>query len=401
MIEQEQTVIPNESELYLAPGGAMFRLMQRIGVARLGGGSIARRIVGLILMTWVPMCLFAFLQGQAFGPTPRESFLLDFATYARFFVAMPILILAEVIIGPWLSRAGRQFLHDGLVRQEDYPAFEQAITRLARRRESVLVTVVILALSVFGAWKLTVEAASGVGLNGWQSITLPEGHAFRYSLAALWNHIVAVPVVVFLLYRWLWRIIIWTLFLRDVARMNLDLVPTHADQAGGLGFLEIAHMFFGILAFGMGSVLSAAAAFRIVYEGAQLNAFQTPLIVILVVTQILFLGPLFVFGPVMARTRREALLTYGALVTCYNRDFQRKWVESAGPKDEPLLGSSDIQSLADLGNSFRFVNDMRITPFGKWAVINLAVATALPALPLLLLVVPMSEIIDTLAKLVF
>jgi hypothetical protein len=229
---------------------------------------------------------------------------------------------------------------------------------------------------------------------------LSGGHAFRYSLAGLWNLLGAVPVVLFFLYCWLWRIILWTLFLRDVTRMNLALVPTHADSAGGLAFLELAHMSFCALAFGVGCVLAAGAAFRIVYEGARLVSFQVPFVGLLVLTQILFLGPLLLFCPVMARARRTALLTYGSLVVRYNRDFQGKWLENPAPKDEPLSGTGDIQSLADLGNSYRFVNDMRITPFGRWSIIALAVATALPALPLPLLVMPLGEILDALAKMV-
>ena len=94
----------------------------------------------------------------------------------------------------------------------------------------------------------------------------------------------------------------------------------------------------------------------------------------------------------------SALMTYGSLVVRYNRNFQKKWMESPPPENEELLGGADIQSLADLGNSFRFVNDMRITPFGRWTVLALGIATALPALPLLLLMMPIQEILSALAK---
>ena len=267
-------VISNESELYVAPGGPTDRLTYRI--ARYGRRSAAGRIIGLLLITWVPMCVLALLQGNALGATPRESFLLDFATYVRFFVAVPIMVIAEGHIGPRLTQAGLQFVRDGIVRQEDYPAFEQAIARLARRRESVTATLVIIALAVFGACLITFESASGIGMASLHSVTLPESHAFRYNLEALWSLMVALPVFLFLWYRWLWRLLFWTLFLHDVARLNLQLVPTHADGAGGLGFLARAHNAFGMLAFVVGSAISAEAAFRVVYEGARIEVFQIP-----------------------------------------------------------------------------------------------------------------------------
>ena len=393
-------VIASERELYVAPGGPIFRLMQRIGIARNDHPSIRRRVLALLLVTWVPMCVFALVQGVALGPTPRESFLLDFATYARFFIGLPILVYAEFFIGERLTLAGRQFVHDGIVSTEDYPRFEQAIARLARHRESVPATLILIALAAIGAWNFTYESASGVGLVGWRVAFFPEGHAFRYNLAAIWSQLVALPIVLFLGYRWLWRIIMWGLFLRDVSRLDLRLVPTHADRCGGLGFLEIAHVAFGILAFAIGCVLSAEAAFRIIYEGAKLDFFQVHTLIIVAALEVVFLGPLLTFMPVMARTRRDGLRRYGTLVVNYNRAFQQKWIDGRGDTGEPLLGSADIQSLADMGNSFRFVDDMRLVPFGRWSVIQLALVTLSPGVPLLLLAIPISEILDTLAKVV-
>ena len=393
------TVLSNESALYVAPGGPVYRFMRRLALDRHGQVSVLRRIILLISITWLPMCIFAILQGFALGATPRESFLLDFAAYARYFIALPLMIFADGIIGPRRRLAGLQFVRDGLVGPQDMPAFEQAVARLASRRESVTATVVTIALALFGAWQLTFESATGVAnVASWQTFNLPGNHALSYPLAALWSHLVALPVFLFFLYRWLWRLIFWTLFLFDVSRIELRLVPTHADGAGGLGFLEIAHVSFGTLAFAATSVLSAQAAFRIVYEGAGLKTFQGPVIIVFLVILVLFLGPLLLFSPMMNRTWRAAMRSYGSLVVHYNRGFHEKWVDKSGPPGEPLLGSADIQSLADLGNSFRFVNDMKIVPLSRWAFIYLALATVLPGLPLVLLVVPVSEIIDALAK---
>lgn len=393
-------VLTNESELYLAPGWPAIRLLQGIGVRRKEERpSLPGRIAALVVVTWVPMCLFALLQGRALGPTPRESFLLDFAVYARLFVGLPILVASDLLVGTRLRAAGLQFVRGEFIRREDVPAFERAVARLARSRDSLTAAIVLVSLAALGAWTLTIEAVNGVGTGGWRSVMLPEGHALPYSLAALWNHLVAVPVVLFLLYRWLWRILIWTVFLLDVARLDLQLVPTHADKAGGLGFLEVAHESFAGIAFAMGAVISAGAAFRVVYEGAGVASFGFPLVVLVTITQLLFLGPLLVFCPALARSRRRALASYGALVDRYNRAFQGKWLGET-PADERLLGSSDIQSLADMGNSFRFVHEMGITPFGRRAVVQLAFAATVPLVPLLLLVVPKSQIVGTLLKLV-
>jgi hypothetical protein len=94
------SILNQESKLEFQLGGPAYRLMQRIGLIRGEGPCIGRRMMGFVLITWVPLLILALIEGQALGPTPRESFLLDFSTYARFFLAVPLLFLSEVIVGP-------------------------------------------------------------------------------------------------------------------------------------------------------------------------------------------------------------------------------------------------------------------------------------------------------------
>jgi hypothetical protein len=70
------------------------------------------------------------------------------------------------------------------------------------------------------------------------------------------------------------------------------------------------------------------------------------------------------------------------------------------PESETLLGSADIQSLADLSNRFRFIEEMKSIPFSLRAIAQLAILTSLPCIPLLLLVLPIDKMIDLLAKVV-
>jgi hypothetical protein len=200
------------------------------------------------------------------------------------------------------------------------------------------------------------------------------------------------------LYRWLWRYLLWMRFLFDMSRLRLHLVPTHADGAGGLGFLGTAHTAFGILAFAISSVLSASVASLIVFEGASMQAFKFHFVTLVVSIEVLFLGPLLMFSPLMIRARIDALREYSALVLRYNRAFHEKWIDGKAPEGETLLGSADIQSLADLGNSYGFVREMKVVPFSLRVIMQMAVVTLLPTLPLLLLVMPVDEILSLMTK---
>jgi hypothetical protein len=63
------------------------------------------------------------------------------------------------------------------------------------------------------------------------------------------------------------------------------------------------------------------------------------------------------------------------------------------PSDEPLLGTADLQSLADLGNSFEIIRNMRPTPFGLYQALVLLASAVAPMVPLLLIVFPLDELV--------
>ncbi len=111
------------------------------------------------------------------------------------------------------------------------------------------------------------------------------------------------------------------------------------------------------------------------------------------------LGPLVMFTPAMARAKRKGLAEYGLLAEHYVERFEQKWVREKSADE--LLGSPDIQSLADLGNSYAVVREMHSIPFGLEDITRLAAATAAPLLPLLLTVFSPEELIMRVIKVVF
>ena len=98
--------------------------------------------------------------------------------------------------------------------------------------------------------------------------------------------------------------------------------------------------------------------------------------------------------------RRLGLSEYGTLAERYVRAFDQKWLRGGAPTDEPLLGSPDIQSLADLGNSVEVIQEMRAIPISRAMVIELAVFTLVPVVPLLLTMVSLEELLKKLVQIV-
>jgi hypothetical protein len=202
------------------------------------------------------------------------------------------------------------------------------------------------------------------------------------TLAGWWLGCVSLPFVQFILLRWYFRLLIWTRFLWQVSRIDLRLVAIHPDRAGGLGFLSTVTYAFAPLLPGQGVLLAGVMANKIFYAGAKLTDFKLELLVMVTMMLFFVLAPLLVFTPRLARTKRIGLAEYGGLAQRYVREFDQKWLRGGAPPDEPLVGSVDIQSLADLGNSFEIVKGMKPVPFGKDTLLQLAVISLAPVAPL-------------------
>jgi hypothetical protein len=114
---------------------------------------------------------------------------------------------------------------------------------------------------------------------------------------------------------------------------------------------------------------------------------------------ILLASPLIVLTPKLAKTKHRDAYAYGALGTTYSRAFDAKWIEGSYPEREELLGTADIQSLADLSNSFSVIREMKVILVDKRILIGLAVPAVLPMIPLVLIATPADEIVHAVFKL--
>src|SRR5271170_6284143 len=158
----------------------------------------------------------------------------------------------------------------------------------------------------------------------------------------------------FLLLRWYYRLFIWFRFLWQISRIELNLIATHPDRCAGLAFLGKSSYAFGPILFAQGAMLAGLVAARVLYRGESLLSFKLQAGGFVAFFVLILLGPLLMFTPGMARAKRKGLAEYGLLAQRYVESFEQKWVRDPSPSEE-VLGSADIQSLADLGNSYDIV----------------------------------------------
>jgi hypothetical protein len=322
---------------------------------------------------------------------------MDVAVHVRFLLAIPLLVAAELIVHRRMRHVVRQFLDRHLIPESALPRFDAAIASAFRLRNSLLAEVLLIAcvysVGIILRQYNTLETAT------WYAT--PSAAGSILSLAGTWFGYVSVPFFQFLLLRWYYRLIIWMRFLWQVSRIELRLVPTHPDRLGGLGFLAATANAFTLLAAAHGMLLSGSIANQIFYLGAKLTDFKIEIATVVVFILCLALGPLLVFAPQLLQAKLKGNREYGTLAQRYVREFDTKWLRGGAPADEPLMGSSDLQSLADIGGSLERVQTMSILIVTKGAVLQLAIATLAPIVPLALTMMPLEELLKMLFGLVF
>jgi hypothetical protein len=237
-----------------------------------------------------------------------------------------------------------------------------------------------------------------VGIATWYAN--PQASGVSVTPAGYWLAFVSVPIFQFIMLRWYLRLLIWFWFLWRVSRLNLQLIPTHPDRAGGLGFVGSSAQAFAPILFAQGALLAGQIANRIFYEGQTLMSFKVVAAGLVAFFVFFLLAPLAMFTPQLLRAKRQGLRNYGTLATGYVREFEQKWIREGASKSE-LMGSADLQSLADLGNSYAVIREMRPVPFGAGLMARMAVITAAPLLPLTLTIFSLEDLADHLIKIVF
>jgi hypothetical protein len=393
----QPNILEEPLDFSLVLGGPIFQVFRR---SHLSGDALEllhRRLLIITAVSWLPLLLLTTVQGSWSGSAARLSFLHDVEVHVRFLIALPVLIAAELMVHARTRPVVRSFVERRIVLPQDRNRFDNAIHAAVRLRNSVPAEVGLLILVyTIGLWlwhiRVPVEAST------WYA---NPGGRWHLTPAGFWYVFVSIPILQFILLRWYMRLFIWFRFLWQVSRINLNLIPTHPDRCAGLAFLGKSAYAFGPILFAQGAMLAGVVASRVLYRGESLLSFKLQAGGFIVFFVFALLGPLLMFTPRMARVKRKGLAGYGLLAQRYVETFEQKWVVSGPAHADELLGSGDIQSLADLGNSYAMVREMRPVPFGLEDIARLAAATAAPLLPLLLTIFSPEELIVRIFKVLF
>jgi len=311
---------------------------------------------------------------------------------------MPLMVFAELIIHQRMKLVVQQFEERELIPEDAKVQFNNAISSAYRWRNSYLSEAFIVILIYVIGYNVVWYRSMALDTTAWY--TEPALGKSELSLAGVWFRYVSLPMFQFLLLRWYYRIFIWSRFLFQVSRIKLRLVPTHPDYAGGLGFLSNIVYAFMPLGVAHGAVIAGMIANHIFHEGAELLDYKVDIVIIAIVVLFITMVPMFFFLGQLSDIKRLGSLEYGKFASGCVQAFDNKWIRQLSANKQENF-NNDIQGLANLSESYQIIQKIQMIPITKTDILLLAASTLAPILPLLLTMMPLSDLIKMLSGILF
>jgi hypothetical protein len=248
----------------------------------------------------------------------------------------------------------------------------------------VLIAVVVV------AWTILEPVAAG-SEAGHEAKWASEGGGLGFG--GWWLLYVSRPIFGALLAAWLWRLALVFVLLKRIARLDLSIVPTHPDGAGGLGFVKDVPKAFSLLAFATSAVVASRLAHDVIYHGAGVQSLKGVLAGFVVLVVVICVAPLLALAGPLAAAKRRALLEYGDLIGKHGRLVRQRWILGEAPADDALLQAVEIGPVADTLAIYDAVGRMRAVPLGKSTLLGIAIPTLIPIVVLISTQVPIKEVL--------
>jgi hypothetical protein len=363
----------------LTRGGPCFHVLTRLRL------HTTPRYWLLGVALWLPMIVGEAVRAAA--GMPVDPFVHDISLHVRFLFVLPALMIAEQLLEA-TTQSGLNSFFNG--RFCDRGPVERILAGAARLRDSWHVEAALLGVGMIGGQLVLWQV---FGATGWIHGGVEIG---SWAFPRVWYSAIALPLVQFVMFRWLWRWLIWTYVLVRLSRLPLTPISTHPDLASGLAGLARPVTGFAGFTLALSAILSAAWGTQILDGDTPLQAVLPGMATYMVTASAVALVPLLAFSGLLFRTRRRTLAQYGDFARDYTLRFHQKWL--VRPARLHMLGTPDIQSLNDLGGAYSVAARSRVFVFGPRNVLALWAAGLAPMLPLLASTFTLDEILDRIIR---
>ena len=365
-----------------ASGGVLWKLFDRPKFFETRNMREQALIVfGLALLCWLPAALLSFfiLGWDKF----YLLFLRDVSTHVRLLLVIPILIFARQSVNRTFNHTINFFYITKIVDDTNKVTFEHILDRLEKWKNSKLVDFIIIILvfcSFFIQENQRVNNASTYA--PWHRV---DGHI---TIAGWWYLLISLPVLQLLLFRWLYTIILWIVFLIRISKLNLHLSSLHPDGVGGLGFLQYTQLSFFPVALAFSILTAGVTNNLVIFSGISITDYKIVIGSVLVFVLLLFILPLLLLIPLLAKVKRTYFMQYSLEAW----PIARKYEEQLKAYNKTGDDHPDTSWHVDLLGSFEQTQNMKVFLVDKTILIAFVAAVVLPFLPVIAQQVPLKDL---------
>lgn len=358
--------------------------------------NAAVRLLLVVCIGWAPLAALVLLDVLSGRPQVLPTFISDVGVHARYAFAAPVLVLAHALCARRLGAIAHHFLVAGLLNEHDQRKLTAALEATRRRVRSLWAEALVFIFTYLLAFTALRTEGEALRQAAWQT-----ANGTDLTPAGWWHAMVSVPLLMLLLLGWAWRIANWAWFLGQVSRLDLHLIASHPDQAGGLGFLAQSVRAFAAVGVGLGGIV--AGRFAYVYMHGLDSPFTNGLMLggTAGVVLLLAVGPLAVFAMPLARAWRKGQMAYGRLANQIGLQLEDAWLVPPGPRPRPMLSEPDFSATTDLYQVAGNVNSMRFLPVDPRSIVILLGFTLAPFVPAAFVSMPAAEIMAEVKALLF
>ncbi|KGQ19440.1 hypothetical protein LF41_3093 [Lysobacter dokdonensis DS-58] len=375
----------------LLRGGPVYRLLHWLGALRAGVPTAPLVLGVLVLVSFVPLMVFAGMDGMLWPSADRIALLGDHAVIARLLVAVPILVLGARPCDEVLHSAVRYIGRSGLIEKSSREAFDRLVHHGHALRDSYAPEAICALIAVLSAFSTDARFSHVPGFTHWAT----EGGAL--TKAGEWFAIVSAPAFRFVALVWVWRFALWSYWLWRFSRLRLALFAAHPDGAGGLGFFGPGQAWFAILTLAGSTILCGNALVQMEYAHVPLQSFQWELLGCVAGSVAVVFAPLLFLMKPLVRARRHGMHALGVLGQAASRAFAAHWDQAdVARSGESLLESPNPSAIADFTAMYGTARTMAVIPVNKLSLLSVALASALPIVPLVLHAVSIDELLRRL-----
>jgi len=379
----------------IASGAPFNTLQARLGMIRDGQRYVMRRALLFVFIAWgVPLILCA-IGGPAGALDAVGGYLGELPVLARFFLAIGLFVIMATQASVQLQRLLQQFSLAPILPWSSSSQASEAIQRAIRRRDSGWAELACLVGAVVVSWLLYTRLIE----SGEYSWAKQAGEAGAYVTAAGWWVIaISNPLFSFLLFRWVWRFIVWQGLLKSLAQLEMRLVSTHPDGQGGLGFIGSYPNAFMLFVLALGCVIGAVLATLFMQESLEASLYGYVMALWLGLVLVALCVPLLPFNKHLARLKQETLVRYNAIATQHFRAAERSLLGRNVAAGEAEEDREESEYTADPSKTMALVKKQSVTLINLKALLPVQFAALLPVAAAGVTLLPLKEILALMKK---